>query len=59
MLELCKEYKVPVIMDSDAHVDTAVGNHQYPLEVIQMVDFPEATGGQYQCGTGEEFFELF
>ncbi|EKC48808.1 flagellar motor switch protein FliN, partial [human gut metagenome] len=22
MLELCKEYKVPVIMDSDAHVDT-------------------------------------
>lgn len=41
MLELCKEYKVPVIMDSDAHVDTAVGNHQYPLEVIQMVDFPE------------------
>ena len=28
-------------MDSDAHVDTAVGNHQYPLEVIQMVDFPE------------------
>lgn len=41
MLELCKEYRVPVIMDSDAHVDSAVGNHKYALEVLLDVDFPE------------------
>ena len=41
MLELCKEYQVPIIMDSDAHVDVAVGNHCYPLEVLCDVDFPE------------------
>lgn len=41
MLELCKEYSVPVILDSDAHVDSAVGNHQYALQVVREVDFPE------------------
>lgn len=41
MLELCKEYRVPVILDSDAHVDIAIGNHKYALEVIRDVDFPE------------------
>lgn len=41
LLGLCKEYGVPVILDSDAHVDTAVGAHSYAWEVIRENDFPE------------------
>ena len=35
------QYKVPVAMDSDAHVDNAVGEHGYALEVLEKVGFPE------------------
>lgn len=41
LLGLCKEYGVPVILDSDAHVDTAVGAHSYAWEVVRENDFPE------------------
>lgn len=41
MLKLCMQYEVPVVMDSDAHVDTAVGEHKYALEVLEKVGFPE------------------
>ena len=35
------KYQVPVVMDSDAHVDLMAGNHAYALEMLQMVNFPE------------------
>ncbi|MDO5539417.1 MAG: phosphatase [Eubacteriales bacterium] len=41
MLELCKEYKVPVIMNSDAHVVTDIGKHQRAQAIIKEVNFPE------------------
>lgn len=41
MLEYCKEFETPVILDSDAHVDLDVGNHQLVLELLKKVDFPE------------------
>ena len=41
MLSYCKEYQVPVIMDSDAHADNAVGNHSEAVNVLESVDFPE------------------
>lgn len=41
MLGLCMEYQVPVVMDSDAHVDVLVGDHQYAREILDSVDFPE------------------
>lgn len=40
-LTLCKELKVPVMINSDAHVCYDVGNHQYADEVIKSVDFPK------------------
>lgn len=40
-LKLCKEYEVPVIFSSDAHISFDVGNFQYCKEVARMVDFPE------------------
>lgn len=41
MLTLCRQYGVPVIVDSDAHFMTDVGNHRYAMEVIEESGFPE------------------
>ena len=41
ILELCKIYKVPVTLSSDAHVDSDVGNVRYSLEVVRECGFPE------------------
>lgn len=41
MLDQCKKYEVPVIVDSDAHVDRAVGDHALAWELIREVQFPE------------------
>lgn len=41
MLEFCKEYAVPVIMGSDAHFDTLIGEFSMARELLEEVDFPE------------------
>ena len=41
MLEYCREFETPVILDSDAHVDTDVGNHDCAIKLLEDVDFPE------------------
>lgn len=41
MLGLCKQYGVPVVMDSDAHVDVLVGEHGNAREVLEGAGFPE------------------
>ncbi len=41
MLELCKEYEQPVVMNSDAHVFSDVGRHDFSEVVIKEVGFPE------------------
>ncbi len=41
MLNLCKNYHVPIVMDSDAHVDVTVANHGYAQELLEEMDFPE------------------
>lgn len=41
MLELCKEYAVPVIMGSDAHFDTLIGEFSMAKKLLKEVDFPE------------------
>lgn len=41
MLELCKHYRASVILDSDAHMETDVGNHSRVWELISELDFPE------------------
>lgn len=41
MLELCKEYKVPVIMGSDAHFDELIGVFDLAKALLAEVDFPE------------------
>lgn len=41
MLKLCKKYQTMVVLGTDAHVDTAVGEYPYAREVLEAVDFPE------------------
>ncbi len=41
MLALCEKYQVPVIMDSDSHVDADVGNHDYSGPLLEELHFPE------------------
>lgn len=40
-LKLCMEYRVPVVIGSDAHVDTDVGNHKQALSLLEEIGFPE------------------
>lgn len=41
MLEFCKEYSVPVIMGSDAHFDTLIGEFSIARKLLEEVSFPE------------------
>ena len=41
ILELCKQFQVPVIIGSDAHAEDKVGSHQYALKLIEQTVFPE------------------
>ncbi len=41
MLALCKEYRVPVVMSSDAHFDTLIGEFPNIYPLMEELDFPE------------------
>lgn len=41
MLDYCKKYHCPVIVNSDAHADTLVGEHNYAASVLSECNFPE------------------
>ena len=42
ILRLCKQYEVPVILGSDAHISFDIANYQYVYELLQETEFPEA-----------------
>ena len=41
MLDLCKQYEVPVTTGSDAHVDADAGKFNYVSELFEYCGFPE------------------
>lgn len=41
MLDLCKEYGVPIVIDSDAHFDTLIGEFDEATALLKSLDFPE------------------
>ncbi|MDO4275548.1 MAG: phosphatase [Eubacteriales bacterium] len=41
MLELCKEYRVPVIMGSDAHFDSLIAGFSQAVSLLTELDFPK------------------
>ena len=40
-LELCKQYEVPIILSSDSHYCTLIGEFPYALEVLEAANFPK------------------
>lgn len=49
MLKQCVKYQVPVVMDSDAHVDSMAGDHSYSQKLLQEEKFPENLVINGQC----------
>lgn len=41
MLNLCKKYGVPIVMDTDSHMDVQIGDFDLARELLLEVDFPE------------------
>ncbi len=41
MLKLCRQYNVPVLVNSDAHCACDVGNHRYALAMLEELEFPQ------------------
>lgn len=41
LLNYCKQYHVPVIAGSDAHIASDVGNFTYVSKLFEEIDFPE------------------
>ena len=41
MLDLCRRYQTPIIINSDAHCEVDVGNHARAHELLREIDFPE------------------
>lgn len=39
--EACKKYGVPIVVDSDCHVDAGVGRHDKAIKMLEEIDFPE------------------
>ena len=42
ILRLCKQYEVPVILGSDAHISFDIDNYGYLSPLLQETEFPEA-----------------
>ena len=58
MLELCREYGQPVIMNSDAHVFSDVGRWDFSEELIRELDFPEELIVNRSVETFKEYLNL-
>ena len=41
MLELCKEFGQPIVVGSDAHIETNVGSHERSYRLLERIGFPE------------------
>lgn len=41
ILRLCKQYEVPVILGSDAHISFDIANYQFLLPLLAKTEFPE------------------
>lgn len=41
MLNYCKKYQVPVIINSDSHTDSLIGSHAYAEALMRKIDFPD------------------
>ena len=55
MLNYCKKYQVPVVMDSDAHFDLLIGEFDLARALLTKLDFPERSGTEPFRGCREKY----
>ena len=55
-LKYCAQYAVPVIVNSDAHFYTDIGNHQYGFALLEKLDFPKELIVNYNEELIKEYF---
>ncbi len=57
MIRLCKKYGVPIVMGSDAHVDSDVGRHTLSHQLLEEENFPEELVVNRSAAVLKEFLE--
>lgn len=58
MLKYCEKYGARVVMDSDAHVMTDVGNHEYCLALVEETGFPRELVVNDSAALLEEYLKM-
>lgn len=58
ILKLCKEYNVPIIMNSDAHVKYQIGNVDNCIDLINEINFPNELIVNYNKDLFNKYFKF-
>ena len=58
LLDLCKKYKVKIILGSDAHICYQVGIFDNAEKLLEEVDFPKELVINYHEDEIKKFFNL-
>ena len=58
ILKHCAQYKVPVIMNTDAHIKYQIGNVEYAQKLLEEIDFPEELIVNYNKDLIKKFFKV-
>ena len=58
ILKLCREYNVPVIINSDAHIRYDVGNYRQAFEIVEAAEFPLDLLLNYNHRALREYFPI-
>ena len=58
ILHLCKQYEVPVILGSDAHISFDVARYDFIEELLQETEFPEGLIMNYDVKRFKEYLNL-
>ena len=56
ILNLCKKLNLPVLLSSDSHGKSQIGNYQNIYPVLKIIDFPESLILNYQSDFLNQFY---
>lgn len=57
VINLCKKYNCPIIMNSDAHIKYKIGNVEYSQSLLEELNFPDELVVNYDLNLFEQFFQ--
>lgn len=58
ILKYCAQYKVPVIMNTDAHIKYQIGNVDYAIKLMEELNFPEELIVNFNSDLIKKFFKV-